>query len=51
MILFMIIEQDTINIKSELGKECINKKLKPMQALYKRISQVDYNKYIKKDIK
>ena len=36
---------DTINSQSILGKICIDKKLQPMQALYKKVSQQDYNKY------
>lgn len=31
--------ENAINSQSTLGKICINKKLQPMQALYKRISQ------------
>ena len=31
--------EDAINSQTTLGKLCINKKLQPMQALYKRISQ------------
>ena len=37
---------DTINNQSELGRICIEKKLQPMQALYKRIQQSEYDKYI-----
>ena len=38
--------EDAINIQTPFGKLCIEKKLQPIQALYKRISQEDFNKNI-----
>ena len=40
---------DAVDSNSSFGKMCISKNLKPMQALYKLISQEDYNRYMKKD--
>ena len=37
---------DAINAQTTFGKLCIEKKLQPIQALYKRISQKDFNKSI-----
>ena len=40
---------DAVESDSSFGKLCISNNLKPMQALYKLISQEDYNKYMNKE--